>query len=42
MITFQELPPGASVSESSLMEKLGYGRTPVREAPATARPRAEC
>ncbi|MHA6618540.1 GntR family transcriptional regulator [Pseudonocardia sp. DLS-67] len=32
MITFQELPPGVSVSESSLMEKLGYGRTPVREA----------
>lgn len=27
-----ELPPGAPVSEKELMERLGLGRTPVREA----------
>jgi DNA-binding GntR family transcriptional regulator len=32
MITFQELPPGAMVSEARLMQVTGLGRTPVREA----------
>jgi DNA-binding GntR family transcriptional regulator len=32
MITFQELSPGAMLSESILMEMTGLGRTPVREA----------
>jgi DNA-binding GntR family transcriptional regulator len=32
MIEFQELEPGALVSEAVLMEKTGLGRTPVREA----------
>jgi len=32
MITFQELKPGTIVSESTLMEITGLGRTPVREA----------
>ncbi|WP_030377083.1 MULTISPECIES: GntR family transcriptional regulator [unclassified Streptomyces] len=32
MITFQELPPGAMLSEAALMELTGLGRTPVREA----------
>jgi DNA-binding GntR family transcriptional regulator len=32
MITFQELAPSSLVSEASLMERTGYGRTPVREA----------
>jgi DNA-binding GntR family transcriptional regulator len=32
MITFQELAPGAMVSESELMERTGMGRTPLREA----------
>jgi DNA-binding GntR family transcriptional regulator len=32
MIVFQELTPGALVSEAMLMEKTGFGRTPVREA----------
>lgn len=32
MITFQELAPGAMLSESILMELTGLGRTPVREA----------
>ncbi|MFI6818370.1 GntR family transcriptional regulator [Nonomuraea sp. NPDC050328] len=32
MITFQELPPGSLLSERALMERTGYGRTPVREA----------
>jgi DNA-binding GntR family transcriptional regulator len=32
MITFQELKPGQMVSEVTLMEATGYGRTPVREA----------
>lgn len=32
MITFQELAPGSLLSERALMERTGYGRTPVREA----------
>ena len=32
MITFQELPPGAMLSESRLMQVTDLGRTPVREA----------
>ncbi|GAA3527484.1 GntR family transcriptional regulator [Amycolatopsis ultiminotia] len=32
MITFQELAPGEAVSESMLMARTGFGRTPVREA----------
>ncbi len=32
MIVFQELQPGALVSEAVLMDKTGLGRTPVREA----------
>ena len=32
MITFQDLPPGALVSESMLAERTGLSRTPVREA----------
>jgi DNA-binding GntR family transcriptional regulator len=32
MITFQELPPGAMLSESILMERTELGRTPIREA----------
>jgi len=32
MIVSLELPPGAVLHESSLMEKLGMGRTPIREA----------
>lgn len=32
MIVFQEVEPGALVSEAMLMEKVGLGRTPVREA----------
>ena len=32
LIVTLELPPGAPVSERELMERLGLGRTPVREA----------
>lgn len=32
MIVFQDIEPGALVSESTLMDKTGLGRTPVREA----------
>jgi DNA-binding GntR family transcriptional regulator len=32
MITFQDLPPGALVSETMLAERTGLSRTPVREA----------
>lgn len=32
MITFQDLKPGSMVSETMLMERIGLGRTPVREA----------
>lgn len=32
MITFQELPPGAMLSEARLMQVTDLGRTPVREA----------
>lgn len=32
LIVFQELAPGSLVSETVLMDKTGYGRTPVREA----------
>ncbi|RDI76149.1 Transcriptional regulator [Gaiella occulta] len=32
LIVSLELPPGAPVSERELMERLGFGRTPVREA----------
>jgi len=32
MIVFQEIAPGALASESQLMERTGFGRTPVREA----------
>ncbi|HWC22844.1 MAG TPA: GntR family transcriptional regulator [Flexivirga sp.] len=32
MIVFQEVPPGSLASESQLMERTGFGRTPVREA----------
>ena len=38
-----ELPPGAVVSEADLMDRLGMGRTPVREAlRALARERPRC
>ena len=32
MIVTLELPPGAVVDEAKLMERLGVGRTPIREA----------
>src|SRR5918912_1805367 len=32
MIVALELPPGAIVNERELMERLGLGRTPIREA----------
>ncbi|NGP05765.1 GntR family transcriptional regulator [Rhodococcus sp. 14C212] len=32
MVIFQELPAGAMVSEAELMDKSGFGRTPLREA----------
>ncbi|GGB23371.1 GntR family transcriptional regulator [Flexivirga endophytica] len=32
MIVFQEVAPGSLASESQLMERTGFGRTPVREA----------
>jgi DNA-binding GntR family transcriptional regulator len=32
MIVRLELPPGSAVSEASLSERLGIGRTPIREA----------
>lgn len=32
MIVKLELPPGARISEKTLSQQLGYGRTPVREA----------
>jgi DNA-binding GntR family transcriptional regulator len=32
LIVSLELPPGAPISERELMERLGLGRTPVREA----------
>jgi DNA-binding GntR family transcriptional regulator len=32
LIVTLELPPGSVVSEPELMERLGFGRTPVREA----------
>jgi DNA-binding GntR family transcriptional regulator len=32
MIVFQELAPGSLVSEAMLMDRTGFGRTPVREA----------
>ena len=32
MITFQELEPGSMVSEGTLMEFTGLGRSPVRDA----------
>jgi DNA-binding transcriptional MocR family regulator len=32
MITFQELAPGSMVSEGTLMELTGLGRSPVRDA----------
>lgn len=32
MIVFQEIAPGSLASESQLMERTGFGRTPVREA----------
>jgi DNA-binding GntR family transcriptional regulator len=32
LIVSLELPPGAPISERELMERLGVGRTPVREA----------
>lgn len=32
MIVFQEVRPGALVSEAEMMERTGLGRTPVREA----------
>lgn len=32
LIVTLELPPGAPISERELMERLGLGRTPVREA----------
>ena len=32
MITFQELEPGSMVSEGTLMELTGLGRSPVRDA----------
>jgi DNA-binding GntR family transcriptional regulator len=32
MIVFQEVEPGSLVSEALLMDKVGLGRTPVREA----------
>src|SRR4051812_949632 len=32
MIVFRELAPGSLVSEAMLMDRTGFGRTPVREA----------
>jgi len=32
MIVALELPPGATLSEASLSQKTGFGRTPIREA----------
>lgn len=32
LIVFQEIAPGSLVSEATLMEQTGFGRTPVREA----------
>ncbi len=32
MIVTLELPPGATLSEASLSQKAGFGRTPIREA----------
>jgi len=32
MIVTLELPPGATLSEASLSQKTGFGRTPIREA----------
>jgi DNA-binding GntR family transcriptional regulator len=32
MVVFQEIAPGSLVSEATLMERTGLGRTPVREA----------
>lgn len=32
MIVFQEIEPGSLVSEATLMDRTGLGRTPVREA----------
>ena len=32
MIITLELVPGSLISESDLMSKLGFGRTPIREA----------
>lgn len=32
MIVFQQVAPGALISEATLMEQTGLGRTPVREA----------
>jgi Transcriptional regulators len=32
MIVFQKIAPGSLASESQLMERTGFGRTPVREA----------
>jgi DNA-binding GntR family transcriptional regulator len=32
LIVSQEIPPGSLASESLLMDKTGFGRTPVREA----------
>jgi DNA-binding GntR family transcriptional regulator len=32
MIVVLQLPPGASVSEAALSQRLGIGRTPIREA----------
>jgi DNA-binding GntR family transcriptional regulator len=32
LIVSLELPPGAVIDERQLMERLGLGRTPVREA----------
>lgn len=32
MIVTLELPPGSRISEKTLSQQLGYGRTPVREA----------
>lgn len=32
MVIFQDIPAGAMVSETELMDKSGFGRTPLREA----------
>ncbi|MFD0555745.1 GntR family transcriptional regulator [Stackebrandtia endophytica] len=32
LIVFQDLPPGSMISEATLMERTGFGRTPIREA----------